>query len=131
MPLRPRSPHSWHGRIYTVANSPDSVAACARAGAQMLLFGEKHWEARLPALETYRSQYQELWGVAPPGPLTVDLVFCDPDPDQLLEHFKTRRDIVGPYELAVSFRFGGIPAELSESAMKLFASEVLPELKSW
>jgi hypothetical protein len=163
----------------------------------MLLFGEKHWEARLPGLQQYREQYQAQWGETPPGPLTVDLVFCDPDPDkakevaerslisylhsilehyevmgdhfadtpgykeyaqgaeylkqmgfdnyvenflaanaygtpdQLLEHFKTRRETIGPFELAVSFRFGGLSPELGESAMRLFAKEVLPELQTW
>lgn len=195
--IRPRPSRPWDGRLYAVANSPDSVTACAAVKAQMLLFGEKHWEARLPSLEQYRGQYREQWGEEPPGPLTVDLVFCDPDPakakavaekaligylqsvlehyevmgdhfadtpgykeyaqgaeylrsigmdayiegflaanaygtpDQLLEHFKTRRDIVGPFELAVSFRFGGISPEDGESAMRLFAREVLPELKTW
>lgn len=196
-PIRPFSSKSWEGRVYAVANSPDSVTACAAAKAQMLLFGEKHWEARLPALEAYREQYQGLWGVAPPGPLTVDLVYTDADvdkanaqaekalgnylqsvlehyeilsdhfadtpgykeyaqgaeylrslgmeaylkdflaanahgtPDQLLEHFKTRLDIIGPFELAVSFRFGGVSPDDAERAMRLFAKEVLPELKSW
>ncbi|MEZ5234352.1 MAG: LLM class flavin-dependent oxidoreductase [Acidimicrobiia bacterium] len=196
-PIRPFSSKPWDGRVYAVANSPDSVTACANAHAQMLLFGEKHWEARLPALESYRQQYQDRWGEPAPGPLTVDLVYCDADPakaealaekalgnylqsvlehyeilsdhfadtpgykeyaqgaeylrsigmdaylkdflaanahgtpDQLLEHFKTRLDIVGPYELAVSFRFGGLSPEEGESAMRLFAAEVLPELKKW
>jgi alkanesulfonate monooxygenase SsuD/methylene tetrahydromethanopterin reductase-like flavin-dependent oxidoreductase (luciferase family) len=195
--IRPRTSHSWEGRVYAVAGSPDSVTACAAAKAQMLLFGEKHWEARLPGLQQYRQQYEERWNEPAPGPLTVDLVFCDVDekkakavaersltaylnsilehyevmgdhfgdtpgykeyaqgaehlrqvgfegylenflaanaygtPDQLLEHFRNRREVIGPFELAVSFRFGGLPVELGDSAMRLFATEVLPELHSW
>ncbi len=52
-------------------------------------------------------------------------------PEQILEHFTTRKDVIGPYELAVSFRFGGISPEDANSSMQLFAREVLPELHAW
>ena len=34
------------------------------------------------------------------------------------------------FELNVAFRFGGMPYELGERGLKLFAKEVLPVLKS-
>lgn len=52
-------------------------------------------------------------------------------PDQIIEHFKERRDVLGPYELATCFRFGGLPFEAARSSFELFAAEVLPELKTW
>lgn len=52
-------------------------------------------------------------------------------PDQLLERFEARRAIIGPFELATCFRFGGIDYADAESSMKLFAAEVLPVLQSW
>jgi len=52
-------------------------------------------------------------------------------PDRILLEFEKRRDVVGEFELATSFRFGGIPRELAEQSIDLFAKEVLPVLKSW
>ena len=31
----------------------------------------------------------------------------------------------------VAFRFGGIPYDVAERSLKLFAEEVLPVVKSW
>ena len=42
-----------------------------------------------------------------------------------------RREVVGDFELNVSFRFGGIPYDEAEASLKLFAKEVLPVLKTW
>jgi len=39
--------------------------------------------------------------------------------------------VVGDFELATSFRFGGIPFEVAEKSMRLYAKEVLPVLHSW
>ena len=52
-------------------------------------------------------------------------------PDRILRELETRRDVIGDFELSTSFRFGGIPIELAESSMRLFAKEVLPVLKTW
>lgn len=52
-------------------------------------------------------------------------------PDQVLETLRTRRELLGPFELASAFRFGGIPFEEAEASMRLYAEEVLPVLKSW
>ena len=52
-------------------------------------------------------------------------------PDRILLEFEKRRDVVGEFELATLFRFGGIPRELAEQSIDLFAKEVLPVLKSW
>lgn len=52
-------------------------------------------------------------------------------PDQVLERFSARKEILGDFELATCFRFGGIAYEDAEASMHLFATEILPELKSW
>jgi hypothetical protein len=35
------------------------------------------------------------------------------------------------FGLNAAFRFGGVPFELAERGVKLFAAEVLPVLKTW
>lgn len=52
-------------------------------------------------------------------------------PDQILERFRERYEVIGPFELATCFRFGGIDFEAAQASMRLFAAEILPELKSW
>jgi len=52
-------------------------------------------------------------------------------PDQILEQFRARRELLGEFELATCFRFGGIPHDEAEESMRLFAAECLPELQSW
>jgi hypothetical protein len=52
-------------------------------------------------------------------------------PDHILKMFEERRKIVGAFELATSFRFGGIPYDLAEGRLKLDAKEVLPVLHTW
>ena len=52
-------------------------------------------------------------------------------PDKILRGLEERRAIVGDFELNVAFRFGGIPLDIAERSLKLFAKEVLPVLKSW
>ena len=52
-------------------------------------------------------------------------------PDRILRGLEKRREVVGDFELNVSFRFGGIPYDEAEASLKLFAKEVLPVLKTW
>ena len=52
-------------------------------------------------------------------------------PEQILESYRARWELIGPYEAAPAFRFGGIPFDEAEASMRLFAAEVLPELQSW
>ena len=40
-------------------------------------------------------------------------------------------DLIGDFEFAPAFRFGGLPQDQAESSMRLFAADVLPVLKSW
>ena len=52
-------------------------------------------------------------------------------PEQVIAAYRARWELIGPFEAAPAFRFGGIPIEQAEASMRLFAAEVLPELKSW
>ena len=52
-------------------------------------------------------------------------------PEQIIAKYRARRELVGPFEAAPSFRFGGIGYEEAEASMRLFADKVLPVLKSW
>jgi hypothetical protein len=52
-------------------------------------------------------------------------------PDRILRTLEERRIIVGDFELATSFRFGGTPLDLAESGLRLYAKEVLPVVGAW
>jgi len=52
-------------------------------------------------------------------------------PDQVIEKYRARWELLGPFEAAPAFRFGGIPFAEAEASMRLFAREVLPVLRSW
>jgi alkanesulfonate monooxygenase SsuD/methylene tetrahydromethanopterin reductase-like flavin-dependent oxidoreductase (luciferase family) len=52
-------------------------------------------------------------------------------PDRILETLRVRHDMLGGFEMCTSFRFGGVPIELAEQSMRLFAKEVLPVLHTW
>ena len=51
-------------------------------------------------------------------------------PDHILETYRARWELLGPFEAAPAFRFGGVPYEDAEASLRLFAAEVLPELHS-
>lgn len=52
-------------------------------------------------------------------------------PDKVLRTLEERRKLLGPFELATSFRFGGIPYAHAERSLRLFAAEVMPIIKRW
>lgn len=52
-------------------------------------------------------------------------------PDDVLRTLEARRALLGPFELATSFRYGGMPFDKVERSLRLFAKEVLPVLKTW
>jgi alkanesulfonate monooxygenase SsuD/methylene tetrahydromethanopterin reductase-like flavin-dependent oxidoreductase (luciferase family) len=52
-------------------------------------------------------------------------------PDKILRGLEARHELLGDFELNVAFRFGGMPYEVAERGLKLFAADVLPVLKSW
>ena len=194
--LRPRPKYDMSDRIYAVASSDDSLASAARLGARMVMFADRPWPMRMPAIEKYRALFAQNHARAAPPELIADFCVCTTAPDAeeiarrhmgsfvqsniehyelMSEHFATvkgynayaqkseiarqtgvtgmvdgfmkavpwgspdrilraledRRTLMGGFEMATSFRFGGIPYALAESSMRLFAREVLPVLKTW
>jgi alkanesulfonate monooxygenase SsuD/methylene tetrahydromethanopterin reductase-like flavin-dependent oxidoreductase (luciferase family) len=77
--IRPRSPYSFEGRIYAVASSEDSVDAAARLGGHMVMFSDRPWELRLPAIERNRALHRTYHGRAAPTMLITDFCICGPD----------------------------------------------------
>lgn len=52
-------------------------------------------------------------------------------PEQMIETYRARYDVIGPFEDAACFRYGGMPQDEALASMRLFAERVLPELQSW
>ena len=52
-------------------------------------------------------------------------------PEQLLEKLRHRRALLGDFELSLICHYGGMPVEVAEQSLRLFAKEVLPELHRW
>ena len=195
--IRPRPARSFDGRVYAVASSDDSVVSAAKLDAAMVMFADRPWPIRMPAITKHRQLVRELHGHEARPPLLADFCVCVPTPDgaeatarrymgkfvesnfyhyELLgEHFSTvkgydayaqkiamareigmdgivsafmeaavwgtpdrilkkldeRRSLVGDFELATSFRFGGTPYDLAERGLRLYAKEVLPVVRSW
>ena len=175
----------------------DSVLSAARLGAHMVMFSDRPWPMRLPAIERYRELFQRFHGVQAPPLMITDFCLCGPSvaeaeeharrymgkfvesnfhhyellgdhfaqvkgydayaqkaeiakqggldgategfmkaatwgtPDRILRELEARREVVGDFELNVAWRFGGMPYEIAERSLRLFAQEVLPVLTTW
>jgi alkanesulfonate monooxygenase SsuD/methylene tetrahydromethanopterin reductase-like flavin-dependent oxidoreductase (luciferase family) len=195
--IRPRPARSFDGRVYAVASSEDSVVSAARLDAHMVMFADRPWPIRMPAIQKHRELVREMHGRDARPPLLADFCVCTPTmdgaealarrhmgkfvesnfyhyellgphfstvkgydayaqkiamareigmdgivtafmeaavwgtPDRILKKLEERRAIVGDFELATSFRFGGTPIELAESGLRLYAKEILPVVRSW
>ena len=195
--IRPRPSRSFDGRVYAVASSDDSVVSAAKLNARLVMFADRPWPMRMPAIQKHRDLVRQMHGVDAEPPLLADFCVCTPTmdgakekarqymgkfvesnfyhyellgehfgtvkgydayaqkiamakeigmdgivsafmeaavwgpPDRILRMFEERRSIVGEFELATSFRFGGTPYDLAESGLRLYAKEVLPVVRSW
>ena len=53
-------------------------------------------------------------------------------PATILRKLAQRRELVGNFELSLIVRgHGSLPVDRVEASLRLFAAEVLPELKRW
>jgi hypothetical protein len=52
-------------------------------------------------------------------------------PATILRKLAQRREVVGDFELSLIVRYGSLRVERVEASLRLFAAEVLPELKRW
>ena len=195
--IRPRPANKIDGRVYAVASSDDSVVSAAKLNARMVMFADRPWPLRMPAITKHRELVKQMHGVAAAPPLLADFCVCTPSmdgaeetarrymgkfvesnfyhyellgehfstvkgydayaqkiamareigmdgivsafmqaavwgtPDRILRMMEDRRALVGDFELATSFRFGGTPYNLAEGGLRLYATEVLPVIKAW
>ncbi len=51
-------------------------------------------------------------------------------PDQVLARLRSRREVIGDFDLTCCFRYAGLPIEDAERSMRTFAAEVLPTLRA-
>jgi alkanesulfonate monooxygenase SsuD/methylene tetrahydromethanopterin reductase-like flavin-dependent oxidoreductase (luciferase family) len=195
--IRPRPTRSFEGRLYAVASSDDSVVAAARLNARMVMFADRPWPMRMPAIQKQRQLVREMHRREAEPPLLADFCVCTPTldgaeaaarqymgkfvesnfyhyellgphfstvkgydayaqkiamareigmdgivsafmdaavwgpPDRILRKLEERRALVGDFELATSFRFGGTPFDVAEIGLRLYAKEVIPVVHSW
>jgi alkanesulfonate monooxygenase SsuD/methylene tetrahydromethanopterin reductase-like flavin-dependent oxidoreductase (luciferase family) len=59
----------------------------------------------------------------------VDVQCCG-TPEQIVERLQRRREVLGPYELNVCARFGGLNIQQATSSLRLFAEQVIPHLET-
>lgn len=52
-------------------------------------------------------------------------------PQQILDRLEARRRIVGDFEVNICPSFAGLPYDEIEPSLRLFAKEVMPELRKW
>ncbi len=76
--IRPRPQHSFEGRIYAVASSEDSVEAAARLKAHMVMFSDRPWPLRLPAIQRNRDLFRQFHRIEAPPMLIADFCVCWP-----------------------------------------------------
>ena len=83
--IRPRPKHSFDGRIYAVASSEDSVESAARLGAHMVMFSDRPWPMRLPAIQRNRELFRQFHGVEAPHMMITDFCVCGSSLDETEE----------------------------------------------
>ena len=66
---------------------------------------------------------------------TAVQTYCDVQtygtPQQILEKLRTRRALLGDFELNMIVNYGGMPPDEMKASVDLFAREALPELQTW
>src|ERR1700741_3453136 len=86
--LRPRPKYDFAGRIYCVAASEESVEAAARLGAHMVMFSDRPWHMRLPAIQRNRELHRQFHGRNAPVMMITDFCICGPDLAEAEENAK-------------------------------------------
>jgi alkanesulfonate monooxygenase SsuD/methylene tetrahydromethanopterin reductase-like flavin-dependent oxidoreductase (luciferase family) len=77
--LRPGPRGSFRGRLYCLAGSPDSVAACVGLGASLMSIVTKPVRDAMPVFASYREQWHARHGGTPP-PISLNVnLYCHED----------------------------------------------------
>jgi alkanesulfonate monooxygenase SsuD/methylene tetrahydromethanopterin reductase-like flavin-dependent oxidoreductase (luciferase family) len=77
--IRPRPQYPFDGRIYAVASSEDSIDSAAKLGAHIVMFADRPWEMRLPAIERGRELHRKYHGTTPPQIMLTEFCICGTD----------------------------------------------------
>ena len=79
--IRPRPTRSFDGRVYAVASSDDSVVSAAKLDARMVMFADRPWPMRTPAIQKHRELVRQMHGHEALPPLLADFCVCTPTMD--------------------------------------------------
>lgn len=83
--IRPYPAHSFRGRTYAAAVSPESMPIMARLGAALLIIPQKPWNVVQKDFEIYHKVYREENGCEAPPPLCGGFYFVDESADRAEE----------------------------------------------
>ena len=91
-------------------------------------------DARLPTLKGYESYKAAQQALAAPGGIDAAVrgfikTQAWGTPEMCFKKLREHHELVGAQGLILVFTYGGIPYDLAERSMKLFAAEALPELE--
>ncbi len=80
--IRPAPLHSFKGRTFASAVSPESMEIMARMGVGLMVIAQKPWETAEAELDAYRARFLELNGTEAPKPILVVVAGVHSDPDR-------------------------------------------------
>jgi len=85
--IRPRPEHSFRGRVYAAAMSPDAMPVMAKLGVGLMIIPQKPWETVRADIDSYQATWRDVHGidVPPPAPLSSGSVIVDRDPERARE----------------------------------------------
>ena len=117
------------------AGRAEQVAQKYLSAYQLSAF--KHYgmtEESLPALKGYESYKAAQQALSAPGGIDAAVkAFIKTQawgtPEMCYEKLRKHHELVGPQGLILVFSYGGMPYDLAERSMRLFAAGPLPELK--
>lgn len=106
--LRPAPQHSFRGRTYAAAVSPESMPIMAKLGIGLLVIPQKPWAVVEEDFRVYSDVYRTENGVEPPAPMCGGFCFVDESADRAEE--MAHRYIGGYYGTVLKhYEFGEAP----------------------
>jgi alkanesulfonate monooxygenase SsuD/methylene tetrahydromethanopterin reductase-like flavin-dependent oxidoreductase (luciferase family) len=83
--IRPKPAHSFRGRTFAAAVSPESMPLMAKLGIGVLVIPQKPWPTVQADLAEYNRVYEEVNGSPAPPPFSGGMVVCDESADRAEE----------------------------------------------
>jgi len=62
--------------IWAPSLAADSIESAAKLGAHIVMFADRPWEMRLPAIERGRELHRKYHGTAPPQVMLTEFCVC-------------------------------------------------------